>query len=111
MSMLDRFRRDTAGKLVEKVALGSAVLALACVLGANLLSAKLQNGELPLIAFVHKQERGLAQLAQLAASQPAASAQPLHRIGFVGVDHAATGSIAPGQKGVAPVSPCGQDAK
>ena len=108
MSMLDRFRRDTAGKLVEKVALGSAVLALACVLGANLLSAKLQNGELPLIAFVHKQERGLAQLA---AAQPAASAQPLHRIGFVGVDHAATGSIALGQKGVTPVSPCGLDAK
>jgi len=108
MSMLDRFLRDTAGKLVEKVALGSAVLALACVLGANLLSAKLQSGELPLIAFVHKEERGRALLA---ASQSAAPAQPLHRIGFVGVDHAATGSIAPGQKAIAPVSPCRLDEK
>ncbi|MBG0812010.1 hypothetical protein IY145_21960 [Methylosinus sp. H3A] len=108
MSMLDRFRRDTAGKLVEKVALGSAVLALACVLGANLLSAKLQNGELPLIAFVHKEERGRAQIA---AAPSAASAQQLNRIGFVGVDHAATGSIASAPKAVAPVSPCGLDAK
>ncbi|TDX64290.1 hypothetical protein EDE12_105126 [Methylosinus sp. sav-2] len=108
MSMLDRFRRDTAGRLVEKVALGSAVLALACVLGANLLSAKLQNGELPLIAFVHKEERGRAQLA---ASQPSVATQVMHRIGFVGVDHAATGSISPAQKAVAPVSPCGAEAK
>ncbi|HEY8063510.1 MAG TPA: hypothetical protein VIF40_02120 [Methylosinus sp.] len=108
MSMLERLRRDTAGKLVEKVALGSAVLALACVLGANLLSAKLQSGELPLIAFVHKEERGRAVLA---ASPSAASPQLVHRIGFVGVDHAATGSIAPGQKALAPASPCGLDAK
>ncbi|BBU62953.1 hypothetical protein MSC49_28880 [Methylosinus sp. C49] len=108
MSMLDRFRRDTAGRLVEKVALGSAVLALACVLGANLLSAKLQNGELPLLAFVHKDERGRAQLA---AAQPGTTTQIVHRIGFVGVDHAATGSIAPGQRAVAPVSPCGAEAK
>ncbi|WP_166141287.1 hypothetical protein [Methylosinus sp. RM1] len=108
MTMLDRFRRDTAGKLVEKVALGSAVLALACVLGANVLSAKLQNGELPRLAFVHKEERGRVQAA---AAQPAATAQPLHRIGFVGVDHTATGSIAPGQKAVAPATPCGPGSK
>ncbi|WP_157234988.1 hypothetical protein [Methylosinus sp. LW4] len=108
MSMLDRFRRDTAGRLVEKVALGSAVLALTCVLGANLLSAKLQNGELPLLAFVHKEERGRAQLA---AAQTSMTTQIVHRIGFVGVDHAATGSIAPGQKAVAPASPCGAEPK
>jgi hypothetical protein len=108
MSMLDRFRGDTAGKLVEKVALGSAVLALACVLGANLLSAKLQSGELPLIAFVHKEERGRAALA---AAEPSVTTRVVHRIGFVGVDHAATGSIAPGLKAAAPVSPCRLDEK
>lgn len=101
--MLDRFRRDTTGKLVEKVALGSAALALACVLGANLLSAKLQNGELPLIAFVDKAERARALLS---ASRPAAPAHPEHVVGFVGVDHAATGSIAPRPKAAGPVSPC-----
>ena len=106
--MLDRFRRDTTGKLVEKVALGSAALALACVLGANLLSAKLQNGELPLIAFVDKAERARALLS---ASRPAAPAHPEHVVGFVGVDHAATGSIATGPKARAPVSPCRLDEK
>ncbi|WP_159728198.1 hypothetical protein [Methylosinus sp. Ce-a6] len=108
MSMLDQFRRDAAGTLVEKVALVSAALALACVLGVNLLSAKLQNGELPLIAFVDKAERGRTLHA---ASRPSASPQPLPRAGFVGVDHAATGSIATRPKALAPVSPCRLDEK
>jgi hypothetical protein len=93
MSQPTRFLRDERGSLVEKVALFSAMLAVASVLGAKVLSTMLQNGDLPALAFASPDRRP----AGVAAAAGARS---------VGVDMSATASIPVGRRGAAPVSPC-----
>lgn len=103
MSKLGRFHRDETGAMVEKLALFSAALTLACVLGANLMSTMLQKGELPVIAFV--QSDGRAQ--RVAASAPPAAAKPKSpSFRNVGVDMSSTGSIPAGTRASTAVSPC-----
>ncbi|ATQ70019.1 MULTISPECIES: hypothetical protein [Methylosinus] len=79
--------------MIERVALYCTLLALASVLGADLLSSMLQKGELPAIAFVHPDRR------------PPAGPQDFRG---VGVDMTATGSLpsAAAARAAAPVSPC-----
>lgn len=93
ISQSRRFLRDEAGSLVEKVALISGVLALAGVLGANLLSSMLQKGDLPTIAFAYPDKRP--------NGTPALRDQR-----GVGVDMSTTASIPVGRRGAVPVSPC-----
>jgi hypothetical protein len=93
MSQATRFLRDEKGSLVEKVALFSVMLALASVLGANLLSTMLQKGDLPIIAFAHPDKK------------PNVAGAPSSGAKAVGVDMSATASI-PLQRRAAPVSPC-----
>ncbi|MBY6243125.1 hypothetical protein [Methylosinus sp. Sm6] len=90
MSTTPGFLRDESGSLVERVALVSALLALVSVLGADLLSSKLQKGELPAIAFVRPDNRP-------------AGAQDLRD---VRVDMSTTASIPAARRGAAAVSPC-----
>jgi hypothetical protein len=94
MSQPTRFLRDERGSLVEKVALFSAMLAVASVLGAKVLSTMLQNGDLPVVAFARPDKRPIGA----AAAGPGARS--------VGVDMSATASIPAGRRGAAPVSPC-----
>ncbi len=108
MSKLREFHRDEAGSLLEKVALVSAVVALACVLGANLLSTMLQNGELPLIAFVQSD----GHMKRLAKSAPAAATNPgAPSFRGAGVDMSTTASIPGGLRTAPSVSPCEKDRK
>jgi Flp pilus assembly pilin Flp len=93
MSQPTRFLRDERGSLVEKVALLSAMLAVASVLGAKVLSTMLQNGDLPAIAFARPDKRPIGVAATAGARS-------------VGVDMSATASIPGGRHGAAPVSPC-----
>lgn len=90
MSINPKFPRDETGSLVERVALVSALLALASVLGADLLSSKLQKGELPAIAFMRTDRRQH-------------DAQELRG---VSVDMSTTASIPAAGRGAVPVSPC-----
>lgn len=108
MSKLRKFHRDETGSLVEKVALVSVVVALACVLGANMLSTMLQKGELPLIAFVQSD----GHLKRMAASAPVAAAnRGAPNLGGAGVDMSATASIPGGLRAAPSVSPCEKDRK
>jgi hypothetical protein len=87
--MTNKFFRDRTGSMIENVALYSALLALASVLGADLLSSMLQKGELPAIAIVRPERRPDAP-----------------DLRGVGVDMSTTATIPPARRGVAPVSPC-----
>lgn len=108
MPKLGSFHRDENGSMVENVALVSAVIALACVFGANLLSTMLQNGGLPVIAFVHAD----GQQKRLARSAPAAGAGqagPIFK--GTGVDMSTTASIPGAGRAAQGVSPCEKDRK
>lgn len=93
MSQPTRFLRDERGSLVEKVALISAMLAVASVLGAKVLSTMLQNGDLPVVAFARPDKRPVGLAASAAGARG------------VGVDMSATASIPVGRSG-ATASPC-----
>jgi Flp pilus assembly pilin Flp len=96
MSLSRRFLRDESGALVERVALISAVLALASVLGANLLSSMLQKGDLPTIALAYPDKRPGGSSTMPSLREPRG----------VGVDMTTTASIPGDRRGAAPLSPC-----
>jgi Flp pilus assembly pilin Flp len=94
MPKIRQFRGERSGAMLEEVALICALLGVASVLGAQLLSTMLQNGEAPAVASAP------------AVARPAVTAQHAPDERRVGVDMSATGSIAVGARGAVPVSPC-----
>jgi hypothetical protein len=105
MFTFKRFVGDNRGAMVDRIAIGAAVIGISGLVTANVLSHKLEKGDLPIVAFL-KPDQGMKRLAKSApTAQPAAP----HNVAVsfvrgVGMDAGSTATVA------RPNAPCA-DAK
>lgn len=108
MLQFRRFQGDRRGFGVERIALFAGAVAIASVVGANVLSRMLQKGEFPVIIFAPSE----AQLKRLAKStstpSPSEGAQTPKG---AEVDLSATATIPGGPRAAAGLSPCDKGLK
>ena len=97
----------SSGRL-EAIATFAVAVALLAVVGANVLSKMLENGDLPVIAFLHP-EQGLQRLAKAAPRAPAPQTVTIVR--SVGVDGITTATIPHSPANATALTPCGESGK
>jgi Flp pilus assembly pilin Flp len=105
MSIFRRFAQDNRGTSFESIALTAAIVAVACVAGADFLDRAGKSGALPHIAFI-KRDTDLAQVARN-LPKPGQPGQNVAQSQRGNVDYSSTASIPTQIQQRSVLDPCG----